>query len=88
MQVLSLIMGGIVFAMWAFSMFRTLFAMRRRAVERTGKSMPGTADTLREWGIWLRDPAFRQERRQILFMTLCVFALTALFAVSAQGNGH
>lgn len=88
MQILSLIMGGIVFAMWAFSMFRTLFAMRRRAVERTGKSMPGPADTLREWGIWLRDPAFRQERRQLMFMTFCVLALAFLFALSAPGSSR
>lgn len=82
MQLFLLILGGIAFALWTFIMFRTLFAMRRRVVARTGKSMPGPVDTLREWGIWLRDPAYRQERRLPLMLTLAIFALAYLASVS------
>jgi hypothetical protein len=67
-------------------MFRMLFAMRRRVVARTGNSMPGPVDTLREWGIWLRDPAYRHERRLLLVLTLAVFALAYLASVSPPLN--
>lgn len=76
--VLSYVLSAVVFAMWAFSMFRTLFGMRKRAAARTGKSLPGPIDTLAEWGNWLRDPAFRAERRQLLFQTIAMIALVSL----------
>jgi len=84
MQTLFMVMSGLVFVMWLFSMFRTLFAMRKRAASRTGKPIPGPLDTLQEWGLWLRDPAFRQERRQLLLMTLAVLLLAYLFSLSSQ----
>ncbi len=80
MQVLSIFMAAVVFAMWTFSVFRTIFALRTRAAERTGKSLPGPVEALREWGLWLRDPARAAERRRLAFMTLCVLGLAAAFA--------
>lgn len=82
MSLISIIATGLVFLMWAIAMFSTLFGMRRRAMERTGKGWPGPIDTLKEWGIWLRDPAFRAERNRLLLMTVCVLSLSALTAVS------
>lgn len=76
--ILSYVLTAIVFAMWAFSMFRTLFALQRRAALRTGRSFPGPVDTLTEWGIWLRDPAFQTERRQLLFQTIGMISLAIL----------
>ncbi len=75
------ILCGIAFALWTFVMFRTLFAMRRRVVARTGKSIPGPMDTLREWGFWLRDPVYRSERFRLLTLTLAVFVLAYLTSV-------
>jgi len=86
MQIISLLMSGLVFLMWAFSMFRVLFSLRRRAVARTGKTWPGPIDTLHEWGIWLREPDYQRERRQLLLMTLAVFLLGYLFFLSATPN--
>ena len=83
MQVLSFVMAAMVFAMWGFSIFRTIIAVRNRAVVRTGKSLPGQTDTLREWGLWLRDPALKKERRQLAFMTICVLGLAAVLAFSS-----
>jgi hypothetical protein len=37
-SMISILASIIVFVMWAFSMFRTLVALRRRAVEHTGKT--------------------------------------------------
>ena len=86
MQIIFLVISGLAFAMWAFLMLRTLFAMRCRAVARTGKTWPGPIDTLQEWGIWLRDPAFKQDRRQLLFLTLAVLLLSFLSSLSASPN--
>ncbi|MEW9918359.1 hypothetical protein AB2B41_01990 [Marimonas sp. MJW-29] len=86
MGILSYVLSAIVFAMWAFSMFRTLFAMRRRASERTGKALPGPIDTLTEWGIWLRDPAYRSERRQLLFMMAAIIALSVLVSINLSAK--
>ena len=80
--ILSYLFTAIVFAMWAFSMFRALFAMRRRTVARTGKTMPGPGDTLTEWRIWLREPDYRTERRQLFFQTIAVIALAALIGIN------
>ena len=85
MHVLSLILTIVVFAMWAFSMFRLIFAVRARAVARTGKAWPGPRDTLQEWRNWLRDPAFKQERRQALAMTAAVLLLNFMFSLSLSG---
>ena len=84
--ILSYVLTAIVFAMWAFSMFRTLFAMQRRAVARTGKTLPGPIDTLAEWGIWLRDPALGRERRQLLFQTIAMIALTTLLSLNLSAT--
>ncbi|NNE51203.1 MAG: hypothetical protein HKN30_02250 [Sulfitobacter sp.] len=82
MQILSLVASFVVFLMWAHAVFRVLFAMRHRMVERTGKRFPGPFDTLREWGYWLREPAYKAERRRLLFMTLSVFVLSMLIPLS------
>lgn len=84
--ILAYVLTAIVFVMWAFSMFRTLFAMRRRASARTGKSLPGPIDTMTEWGIWLRMPEYQRERRQLLFQTIAMIALSVLLSVNLSAN--
>ena len=85
MHLISLVMTIVVFGMWAFSMFRLIFALCARAVARTGKDWPGPVDTLQEWRNWLRDPAFKQERRQIYAMTAAVLLLSYMFSLSLSG---
>lgn len=84
LNILFYIMTALVFLMWAISMFSAIFAMRRRAVARTGKTLPGPMDTLKEWGIWFRDPAFKHERRRLLFMTIVVLCLSYLASITAN----
>ncbi len=67
-----------VFALWAFLMFRTLFRLRRRAVARSGRSVPGVGDTLEGWTAFLRLPDYRADRRLLAGVTLLMFALIAL----------
>ena len=66
MQILSLVASFVVFLMWAHAVFR----------------VPGPFDTLKEWGHWFREPAYRVERRRLLFMTLSVFVLSMLIPLS------
>ncbi len=66
---------SVVFVAWAFVMFRTLFAQKRRATMRTGKALPGPLEALREWGIWWRNPRMQAERRLLIGLTLCLIVL-------------
>lgn len=82
MAVISVALSGLIFLMWAVSMFTTLIALRKRTVARTGTDWPGPAAALHEWGIWLRAPEFARDRRQLALMTLAVFALGGLTALN------
>lgn len=64
-----------VFALWAWLAWRSLFRLRARAVERSGRAFPGLGATLEAFGAWLRDPVFARERRQLGLATLVLFAL-------------
>ena len=76
---------AVVFALWAFLMFRALFRLRRRAVLRSGRAFPGLGDTLEGYAAFLRDPEFRTDRRVLGAVTLLMFALIALNAYLTRG---
>ena len=78
-----LIAEGAVFALWAFLMFRALFRLRARLARETGAMFPGPVSTLRAFGLWLRTPEFRAERRLLLTVTLVLFALIAAIPLVA-----
>jgi hypothetical protein len=74
---------GLVFALWAVLMFHTLFRLRRRAVARTGKTVPGVGDTLEGWRAFLTLPEFRGLRRLLGAVTVLMFALILLNVLMA-----
>lgn len=76
---------GVVFAAWAFLMFRSLFRLRRRAVERSGRMIPGVRDTLEGYRAFLTLPEFRGDRRLLGAATLALFALTLMAALLPRG---
>ena len=88
MQTVLLPLTSLAFAIWAFLMFRTLFAQRRRSGSRTGRMFPSLGDTLREWRHWLTAPDHKRDRWLLLIVTLVLFALIALNATQfpAQPN--
>ena len=61
----GLAVQAIVFAVWAWLVFRALFQLRARAVDRSGRAFPGLAATLEAFGAFLRAPEFTHERRQL-----------------------
>jgi hypothetical protein len=77
-----LILEGLVFALWAFLMFRSLFRLRARAARETGSAFPGPFATLRAVGDWLRDPATKSDRMTLLAVTLVLFAIIAIFTLT------
>lgn len=68
-----MILQGVVFVLWALQMFVSMFRLRGRAARELGVTFPGPFSTLRYWGIWLRDPDTRSERRRILLLTVLMF---------------
>ncbi|MEP5729009.1 MAG: hypothetical protein ABJL67_06515 [Sulfitobacter sp.] len=85
MTLFAIILFGattLVFVAWTVLMFRVLFAQRRRTIKRTGQTWPGPRDALKQWGVWLRDPAARKERRWLLILALSIPALSFLARLS------
>jgi hypothetical protein len=82
-----LFLGGqaVVFAVWAALMFHALFRLRRRAVLRTGQSMPGLGATLEGFSAFLTLPEFRGLRRLLGLTTAALFALILLNVYLAKG---
>jgi hypothetical protein len=81
LQILLLAVTGIVFAIWTYLAFRTVMDQRRRAAMRTGQVFPSLRDALLEWGHWLSAPERARDRRQVLIVSLILFALIALNAL-------
>ncbi|KMK65869.1 hypothetical protein [Puniceibacterium sp. IMCC21224] len=47
-QILSLAISAVIFAVWGWLMFHTLFELRRRAIRQTGHSVPGPGAALHQ----------------------------------------
>ncbi|KIN62366.1 hypothetical protein Z946_1223 [Sulfitobacter noctilucicola] len=72
MNILFLVMSFLVFAMWVLAVLRTFAAIRTRGQTA---SPVGFMPELRRW---MRDVTRKQERRQLLLMTLAVAFLAFL----------
>lgn len=87
-QIIQLVLQGLVFIVWAFMMYRTLFLFRRRAAEETGQAFPSTGQFLKQAGRWLRSPEDRSERNTLFFLTAVLIVMTlssALLAPPVEG---
>lgn len=73
-QILWLGLMGLIFALWALQMFRTLFALARRARRDSGQLFPGPISALRTFGAFLREPTFRPVRIRLLVLTAALLA--------------
>lgn len=71
---------GIVFAVWGFWAFRSLFRLRARAVAETGRGLPGMGATLRAFRAFLVLPEYRREKVVLLLLTALLWALPLVFA--------
>lgn len=85
LKIAMLALTALVFIAWAVTLFRTLFVIRRRASQRTGASLPGPIETLREWRLWLGDPMTRTDKLRLLLLTIAMLALSVLNAFVPGG---
>ncbi len=84
-EITRLALMGVVFLIWAASMFSTLFLLRGRAEERTGRAFAGPGAFLTEIGHWLRAPEDKLRRRNLGVLTL---ALVVMIATGAFLGGR
>lgn len=78
----ALIVEGLAFAVWAYAMFRALFAIRGLAVGETGSPFPGPLSFLRAVRLWLADPASRGGRRLLAWASLALALAMAAQALA------
>ncbi|MCZ4352107.1 hypothetical protein O4H61_06220 [Roseovarius aestuarii] len=83
MQHLWLALSSLVFVLWAYMMFRTLFRMSRAARAKAaarGYSWPSISEQLQEFVLFATAPEHRQTRWQLIGLTLTLWAV--------QWSGH
>ncbi len=78
-----LILQGLLFLLWAITIFRWLFALRAEAIARDGTQWPGPRATLRAFRDGLTKPQHAAARRQLLILTLLLLATNIAFALLA-----
>ena len=81
--------GTLIFLVWAVSLFRAMFQVRRIAADRTNSINPGPFSTLAAWRVWLSDPARAGAKRLLLTSTALIILWVlglALFGPSLQGG--
>ncbi|KAA9007003.1 hypothetical protein [Histidinibacterium aquaticum] len=77
---LFFLLQGVVFLVWAALAFRTLFHLRTRAVQRTGRIFPGPASFFSTMSDWVRDPQQAESRRMLLSATVLMALLSLVSA--------
>ncbi len=80
-RIALLVVQGAVFLFWAFLMFRALFGISRRSRPVDGRAWLGPLEVIGAYRAYLSDPAHREERRRLLYVTLLLLALSLLSAV-------
>ncbi|MDO9524398.1 MAG: hypothetical protein Q7J57_02485 [Gemmobacter sp.] len=80
--VILLPIQGMIFVVWTFLMYRSLFRLRRRAVARSGQIFPGLSATLEAFGAFVTDPEFARDRRQLGWATVVMLASIGAFALT------
>ena len=71
---------ALVFAAWAYVAFRALFRLTGLLRDRSGKMIPGLAETLSAPKVFLTDHSFRKDRKYLGLMTLLILVLAAVSA--------
>lgn len=74
---------GLLFAVWGFLMFRTLFLLKRRARRDTGAALPGPLSALAQWRIFLTSREDRKARLLLGLVTLLLTGVSVVFALRA-----
>ncbi|GHF66649.1 hypothetical protein [Seohaeicola zhoushanensis] len=73
-RILMLALGAVIFAAWAYNMFRVLFLLRKRAEAESGRPFPGPGQALRQWGRFFRGPEDKPLRQRLTGLTMGLLA--------------
>lgn len=78
-----LVLQVILFALWAVTVFRILFHLRKKGEHKTGQVWNGPFVFLSVARDWLSDPAEAKWRRDLFFLTALLFGVSIAFSLSA-----
>lgn len=76
----ALVLQAVVFVVWAALAFATLFHLRKRAADRTGRPIPGPIAFVSATQDWRADPDFARSRRSLWLATVLLLAVSVLVA--------
>lgn len=86
-MIILLVVQGLVFAIWAYHMFRAVFRLYGHAVRKSGRMMPGFGAQIGALQAFLAEPAFRSDRRRLFLATAALAVLTLAFAILGLEGG-
>lgn len=81
-HIVILALQAVLFAIWAIWAFVILFQLRRRGVDKTGSQFPGPLTFIDVTRDWMADPERRSQRIAFAILTVVMFAISALFALT------
>lgn len=73
---------AVVFALWSFVAFRSLFRLLAVVRRSSGQSLPGLRSTLSAPRIFLTDPGFAADRKALLALSVALLILSLGFAAT------
>ena len=73
---------GLVFMVWTFVAFRSLFRLLALLRHSSGQAIPGPRTTLSAPRLFLNDARFATDRKALAGLTLLLLILTLSFAVT------
>lgn len=82
MTVALLVVQALVFALWAFVAFRSLFRLLALLQQQSGQPLPGFKATRAAPRLFLTDPRFAPERKALAVLTPLLLLLSVGFAAS------
>lgn len=76
-----MILQGLLFIVWAYLMFSTLFLLTRRARRETSEAFPNPIAALKQWRLWFTSKEDRIARLRLGFCTLALIGLSFILAL-------
>lgn len=82
-QIIRFVLEALVFAAWAFMMYRMLFTLRSRDADQNGGPFPSTGGFIAQLKFWLKSDEDKQDRKTLFFLTFVLVAMIAMNVMSA-----
>lgn len=83
-QIIRFVLEALVFAAWAYMMYRMLFTLRGRDADEGGGMFPSTGGFMAQLKYWLGSDEDKQDRKTLFFLTFVLAAMIAMNVMTAQ----